>query len=232
MRTCHHLHGGMGVDVTYPMHRYFSWVTDIAHALGVAGRRRADRGPDDQEPRAHRRAARAQGRAARLLHRARGRQRAPRHGARPARRDLPAGGPPDGRRRLDGRRLAEGVRRPRARRDRADDLRQRGAARRRAPAGGHAADGRPDADPLRHREAEGPVPRSGSWRATCTSRSATASPTPAPTWPRCAPPPGATATTTSSTARRCGPPAATRPTTSGSPCAPTRTPPSTRASRS
>ena len=24
----------MGVDVTYPLHRYFSWVTDIAHALG------------------------------------------------------------------------------------------------------------------------------------------------------------------------------------------------------
>src|SRR6478735_5293489 len=35
MRTCHHLHGGMGVDVTYPMHRYFSWVTDISHALGA-----------------------------------------------------------------------------------------------------------------------------------------------------------------------------------------------------
>ncbi len=34
MRTCHHLHGGMGVDVTYPMHRYFSWVTDLVHALG------------------------------------------------------------------------------------------------------------------------------------------------------------------------------------------------------
>jgi alkylation response protein AidB-like acyl-CoA dehydrogenase len=35
MRTCHHLHGGMGVDITYPMHRYFSWVTDIVHALEV-----------------------------------------------------------------------------------------------------------------------------------------------------------------------------------------------------
>jgi len=35
MRTCHHLHGGIGVDVTYPMHRYFSWVTDLAHALGA-----------------------------------------------------------------------------------------------------------------------------------------------------------------------------------------------------
>src|SRR6478735_8938103 len=35
MRTCHHLHGGMGVDITYPMQRYFSWVTDIVHALEV-----------------------------------------------------------------------------------------------------------------------------------------------------------------------------------------------------
>ncbi|WP_182523587.1 acyl-CoA dehydrogenase [Nocardioides dongkuii] len=35
LRTCHHLHGGMGVDITYPLHRYFSWVTDIVHALGT-----------------------------------------------------------------------------------------------------------------------------------------------------------------------------------------------------
>src|SRR6478609_2629987 len=35
MRTCHHLHGGMGVDITYPMSRYFSWITDITHALGA-----------------------------------------------------------------------------------------------------------------------------------------------------------------------------------------------------
>ncbi|MCR6031107.1 acyl-CoA dehydrogenase [Nocardioides sp. zg-579] len=33
MRTCHHLHGGMGVDETYPMHHYFSWVTDIVRLL-------------------------------------------------------------------------------------------------------------------------------------------------------------------------------------------------------
>jgi 3-oxo-4-pregnene-20-carboxyl-CoA dehydrogenase beta subunit len=32
-RTCHHLHGGMGVDVTYPMIGYSSWGTDLAHAL-------------------------------------------------------------------------------------------------------------------------------------------------------------------------------------------------------
>jgi alkylation response protein AidB-like acyl-CoA dehydrogenase len=36
LRTCHHLHGGMGVDVTYPLSRYFSWITDIGHALDVA----------------------------------------------------------------------------------------------------------------------------------------------------------------------------------------------------
>src|SRR5207248_1237957 len=33
LRTCHHLHGGMGVDTTYPLHHYFSWATDITHAL-------------------------------------------------------------------------------------------------------------------------------------------------------------------------------------------------------
>jgi alkylation response protein AidB-like acyl-CoA dehydrogenase len=35
LRTCHHLHGGMGVDQSYPLHRYFSWVTDITHLLDV-----------------------------------------------------------------------------------------------------------------------------------------------------------------------------------------------------
>ncbi len=34
LHTCHHLHGGMGVDVTYPLHAYFSWGKDIARALG------------------------------------------------------------------------------------------------------------------------------------------------------------------------------------------------------
>ncbi|WP_246159397.1 acyl-CoA dehydrogenase [Nocardioides antri] len=32
-RTCHHLHGGMGVDVTYPLVGFTSWGTDLAHAL-------------------------------------------------------------------------------------------------------------------------------------------------------------------------------------------------------
>ncbi|MDQ4111734.1 MAG: acyl-CoA dehydrogenase family protein, partial [Actinomycetota bacterium] len=32
-RTCHHLHGGMGVDVTYPLLAFTTWGTDIAHLL-------------------------------------------------------------------------------------------------------------------------------------------------------------------------------------------------------
>ncbi|MEO5662112.1 MAG: acyl-CoA dehydrogenase family protein [Nocardioides sp.] len=34
IHTCHHLHGGMGVDETYPLHHHYSWLTDITHALG------------------------------------------------------------------------------------------------------------------------------------------------------------------------------------------------------
>lgn len=34
LQTCHHLHGGMGVDVTYPLHAYFSWAKDVSRALG------------------------------------------------------------------------------------------------------------------------------------------------------------------------------------------------------
>jgi 3-oxo-4-pregnene-20-carboxyl-CoA dehydrogenase beta subunit len=34
LHVCQHLHGGMGVDETYPLHRYFSWITDLNHALG------------------------------------------------------------------------------------------------------------------------------------------------------------------------------------------------------
>jgi alkylation response protein AidB-like acyl-CoA dehydrogenase len=34
MQVCHHLHGGMGMDVTYPMHRYYSSVKDLTRLLG------------------------------------------------------------------------------------------------------------------------------------------------------------------------------------------------------
>ncbi|GGL34815.1 acyl-CoA dehydrogenase family protein [Planomonospora parontospora] len=34
--TCQHLHGGIGLDVTYPLHRYFAWARHQAHLLGGA----------------------------------------------------------------------------------------------------------------------------------------------------------------------------------------------------
>ncbi|MCV7259447.1 acyl-CoA dehydrogenase family protein [Mycobacterium shimoidei] len=34
MQICHHLHGGMGMDVTYPMHRYYSTIKDLTRLLG------------------------------------------------------------------------------------------------------------------------------------------------------------------------------------------------------
>ncbi|MGB3697153.1 MAG: acyl-CoA dehydrogenase family protein [Gordonia sp. (in: high G+C Gram-positive bacteria)] len=36
LRTMTHLHGGVGVDVTYPLHRYFSLVKDVARLAGGA----------------------------------------------------------------------------------------------------------------------------------------------------------------------------------------------------
>ena len=34
MQICHHLHGGMGMDITYPMHRYYSSTKDLTRMLG------------------------------------------------------------------------------------------------------------------------------------------------------------------------------------------------------
>ncbi|OAN42348.1 acyl-CoA dehydrogenase family protein [Mycolicibacterium iranicum] len=34
MRLCHHLHGGMGMDITYPMDRYYSSIKDLTRILG------------------------------------------------------------------------------------------------------------------------------------------------------------------------------------------------------
>ncbi len=53
--ACQHLHGGVGIDVDYPLHRYFIWTTMLEHTLGSApsqlaklGARLAERGlPDD-----------------------------------------------------------------------------------------------------------------------------------------------------------------------------------------
>ncbi|MCW2504681.1 MAG: Acyl-CoA dehydrogenase [Actinomycetia bacterium] len=36
LRTCHHLHGGIGLDVTYPLHRFSSQVKDLSRLLGGA----------------------------------------------------------------------------------------------------------------------------------------------------------------------------------------------------
>jgi len=34
--ACQHLHGGIGIDVDYPLHRYFIWAIQIEHELGSA----------------------------------------------------------------------------------------------------------------------------------------------------------------------------------------------------
>ena len=34
LHTCQHLHGGLGVDVSYPLHRYFGLSRDLARAVG------------------------------------------------------------------------------------------------------------------------------------------------------------------------------------------------------
>jgi len=39
MQLCHHLHGGMGMDITYPMDRYYSSVKDLARLLGGPSQR-------------------------------------------------------------------------------------------------------------------------------------------------------------------------------------------------
>ncbi len=35
-RSCHHLHGGIGLDVEYPLHRYSSMISDLARFVGGA----------------------------------------------------------------------------------------------------------------------------------------------------------------------------------------------------
>ena len=37
LQTCHHLHGGMGVDITYPLPRFFGFVRDLTRLLGGTG---------------------------------------------------------------------------------------------------------------------------------------------------------------------------------------------------
>lgn len=39
VQVCHHLHGGLGVDITYPLHRYYSQAKDLARLVGGAAAR-------------------------------------------------------------------------------------------------------------------------------------------------------------------------------------------------
>jgi 3-oxo-4-pregnene-20-carboxyl-CoA dehydrogenase alpha subunit len=39
LRTCHHLHGGLGMDVTYPLPRYSALMTDLVASVGGASDR-------------------------------------------------------------------------------------------------------------------------------------------------------------------------------------------------
>jgi alkylation response protein AidB-like acyl-CoA dehydrogenase len=39
LAVCHHLHGGIGVDETYPLHRYYSLIKDLSRWLGGASSR-------------------------------------------------------------------------------------------------------------------------------------------------------------------------------------------------
>jgi alkylation response protein AidB-like acyl-CoA dehydrogenase len=36
LRTCHHLHGGIGLDISYPLHRYSAMINDLARFVGGA----------------------------------------------------------------------------------------------------------------------------------------------------------------------------------------------------
>lgn len=38
VHTTQHLHGGMGADVDYPIHRYFLWALELGHTLGTGSR--------------------------------------------------------------------------------------------------------------------------------------------------------------------------------------------------
>jgi alkylation response protein AidB-like acyl-CoA dehydrogenase len=44
VHTAQHLHGGIGSDVEYPIHRYFLWAKQVELALGGANRQLAGLG--------------------------------------------------------------------------------------------------------------------------------------------------------------------------------------------
>ena len=46
--ACQHLHGGIGIDRDYPLHRYFTWAIQIEHELGSARAPTRPPGPRDR----------------------------------------------------------------------------------------------------------------------------------------------------------------------------------------
>jgi alkylation response protein AidB-like acyl-CoA dehydrogenase len=46
VHTAQHLHGGMGSDVDYPIHRYFLWWKQLDLSLGSSGRHMARLGEE------------------------------------------------------------------------------------------------------------------------------------------------------------------------------------------
>jgi 3-oxocholest-4-en-26-oyl-CoA dehydrogenase beta subunit len=44
--ACQHLHGGIGIDIEYPLHRYFKWAIQIEHEFGSARHQLAKLGRD------------------------------------------------------------------------------------------------------------------------------------------------------------------------------------------
>ena len=54
VHTAQHLHGGIGADVDYPIHRYFLWSQYLATVLGGGNRQLAQLGKllvsDDERP--------------------------------------------------------------------------------------------------------------------------------------------------------------------------------------
>ena len=46
--ACQHLHGGIGIDVDYPLHRYFIWSIQNEHSFGGAHRAAGGAGRPDR----------------------------------------------------------------------------------------------------------------------------------------------------------------------------------------
>ena len=49
LRTCHQLHGGIGLDISYPLHRYSAMITDLARFVGGADYRLEVLAADDPQ---------------------------------------------------------------------------------------------------------------------------------------------------------------------------------------